>query len=113
MNYTQLLHNIMTNPVILISLIVIIFFKIYPPKKINSWYGYRTIKSQKSEKNWHFAQRYSATITLPLNIILFLVQIALYVLIGSTAYVDLGIIGIWILGMAICIYKVEQKLKEI
>ncbi len=103
----------MTSPVILISLIVIIFFKAYPPKKINPWYGYRTVRSQKSERNWHFAQHYSAHLTLSLNIILFLLQIALYILIKNTVYVDLGIIVVWVLGMAICIYKIEQKLKEI
>lgn len=35
-----------------------------PPKKINSWYGYRTINSMSSQERWDFAQRYSAIIMI-------------------------------------------------
>lgn len=113
MNYIQLLNYTLINPIILISLLVILLFKIFPPKKINSWYGYRTLNSQKSYKNWCFAQRYIVALTLPLNIILFIIQLVLYILFGNTSLVDLGLIVIWILGMVLCIYKVELKLKKI
>lgn len=33
----------------------------YPPKKINSLYGYRTSASMKSQQAWNFAQKKSAT----------------------------------------------------
>ena len=33
---------------------------IFPPKKINYLYGYRTVSSMKSEERWAFAQRFSA-----------------------------------------------------
>jgi len=33
---------------------------IFPPKRINFLYGYRTASSMKSEESWKFAQRYSA-----------------------------------------------------
>lgn len=36
-----------------------IFLK-YPPKKINSLYGYRTPRSMKSQERWDFAQDYAA-----------------------------------------------------
>lgn len=32
----------------------------FPPKKINSVYGYRTPRSQKDIASWRFAQRFSA-----------------------------------------------------
>jgi uncharacterized membrane protein len=32
---------------------------IFPPKKINYMYGYRTSASMKSQERWDFAQRYS------------------------------------------------------
>lgn len=32
---------------------------IFPPKKINWFYGYRTVASMKSQERWEFAQRYS------------------------------------------------------
>ncbi|MEP2668637.1 MAG: SdpI family protein [Cyclobacteriaceae bacterium] len=33
---------------------------VFPPKKINWWYGYRTSSSTKNQERWDFAQRYSA-----------------------------------------------------
>ena len=44
----------------LIFLVVGIVFWMYPPKKINGLYGYRTTRSCKSQEAWDFAQRYSA-----------------------------------------------------
>ena len=44
----------------LIFLVVGIVFWMYPPKKINEFYGYRTTRSRKSQEAWDFAQRYSA-----------------------------------------------------
>ena len=44
----------------LIILVVGIVFWMYPPKKINEFYGYRTTRSRKSQEAWDFAQRYSA-----------------------------------------------------
>lgn len=32
----------------------------YPPKKVNSLYGYRTSASKKNQESWDFAQRKSA-----------------------------------------------------
>lgn len=32
---------------------------IFPPKKINHLYGYRTTASMKSQERWDFAQKYS------------------------------------------------------
>ena len=44
----------------LIILVVGVVFWMYPPKKINEFYGYRTTRSRKSQEAWDFAQRYSA-----------------------------------------------------
>lgn len=32
---------------------------VFPPKKINMLYGYRSVASMKSQERWDFAQRYS------------------------------------------------------
>lgn len=37
---------------------IIMFY--FPPKNINSLYGYRTKNSMKNQKNWDFSQKYSA-----------------------------------------------------
>ncbi len=34
--------------------------RMYPPKKINHWYGYRTPSSMKSQERWDFAQIFAA-----------------------------------------------------
>ncbi len=34
--------------------------RMYPPKKINRWYGYRTPSSMRSKERWDFAQVFAA-----------------------------------------------------
>ena len=48
---------ILTGPVFVIAGIIMVKF---PPKKINSLYGYRTFSSMKSQDRWDFSQKYSA-----------------------------------------------------
>ena len=42
-----------------IFLIAGLITKLFPPKKINHFYGYRTRRSMKSQANWDFAQHYA------------------------------------------------------
>ncbi len=56
----------LTNPVFLTPMLAGTIFCLagvllikFPPKKINSLYGYRTPRSMKSEAAWNFAQKYS------------------------------------------------------
>jgi len=46
---------------------------IFPPKKINFLYGYRTSSSMKSEERWRFAQRFSAIAMLQSGLAMLLV----------------------------------------
>ncbi|SDM43656.1 SdpI/YhfL protein family protein [Daejeonella rubra] len=48
---------IITGLIFVIAGIIMIKF---PPKKINSLYGYRTFSSMKSQERWDFSQRYAA-----------------------------------------------------
>jgi uncharacterized membrane protein len=52
----------------LIILVVGVVFCMYPPKKINEFYGYRTTRSRKSQEAWDFAQRYSAKLMTVLGL---------------------------------------------
>ena len=36
-----------------------VYVLIFPPKRINSLYGYRTSNSMRSQSSWDFAQRFS------------------------------------------------------
>jgi len=55
-----------TNPMLLgvgfIFMLVGIIMYIFPPKKINGLYGYRTARSMENQKKWDFSQKYSAKI---------------------------------------------------
>ncbi len=53
----QLLMHLFLGPVILG---VAIFFRVYPPEKINHTYGYRTAAAMCSQEAWDDAQEYSA-----------------------------------------------------
>ena len=43
---------------------------IFPPKKINYIYGYRTNSSMKSQERWRFAQQYSSVLMIKYGILL-------------------------------------------
>lgn len=52
---------ILVGPIFMIAGIVMLLF---PPKKINYLYGYRTKNSMKNIDRWNFAQNYSAKIMI-------------------------------------------------
>ena len=52
-----ILIPLVTGPVFVVAGIVM---RVFPPKKINHLYGYRTPASMKDEEHWNFAQQYSA-----------------------------------------------------
>ena len=41
---------------------IIMFY--FPPKNINSWYGYRTGQSMSTQEKWDFSQHYSAILMM-------------------------------------------------
>ena len=53
-----------------LSLIIGIIFKRFPPKNINSFYGYRTPMSKKNEETWRFANNHSARLLIYIGLIL-------------------------------------------
>jgi uncharacterized membrane protein len=54
--------------------------KFFPPKKINSLYGYRTTLSMTDQKYWDFSQRYSGRLSIALSLIMFVIGISLKLL---------------------------------
>jgi uncharacterized membrane protein len=84
----------------------------FPPKKINHVYGYRTSQSMQSEEHWHFAQAYSAKLMVGLG----------------AAFVGLGFVCNWlqfsdtigtilalvivVIGTVLLIIKTERELKK-
>jgi uncharacterized membrane protein len=50
-----------------ILMAVAVLFRIFPPKRINPLYGYRTERSMSSQEIWDEANRYSANLLLVLS----------------------------------------------
>jgi uncharacterized membrane protein len=94
----------------LILLIIAILFKIFPPTKINSIYGYRTKKSKKNITNWKIANKYSANLLLFFTSSLFLISLFLYLL---NLEFDNILIGLFLLSLVLMIVLTEKKLTEL
>lgn len=58
----------------IIFLVVGIIMYLFPPKNINSFYGYRTSKSMKNQETWTFAQKYSSVKMIQSSIFLLLIS---------------------------------------
>jgi len=53
----------------IICIVAGFIFKVFPPRKINSIYGYRTTLSMKNQDTWNEAQKYSANTFIILGFI--------------------------------------------
>jgi uncharacterized membrane protein len=93
--------------VLFLFLSVIVFvFKIFPPKKINYLYGYRTSSSMKNIENWNLANKYSANLMLPTMLLLLLVSYILELLnIEATNW----LIGLLMIAIGIMIFLQKRK----
>jgi len=52
----------------LVLLLVGVFFKFYPPKKINPWAGFRTRLSMSSQSLWDEANRFGALVFIKIGL---------------------------------------------
>ena len=101
---------------LLIPIITIIFgvvLKFKPPSKINSFYGYRTIRSMNSQKAWDYAKGRIGALWLYMGVILYIVFILSMSFIpvakGNLSFIH-GAIGV--IALLIGIPFVEKELKE-
>ena len=84
--------------------------KLWPPKKINSFYGYRTPKSMKSQLAWDEANTYSADLLLWAGISTILIQVISYFVVGG--HISLLIsIGYYLVFLIVSIILTERRLK--
>ena len=83
----------------------------FPPKKINSLYGYRTSSSMKSQERWDFAQKFSAKELMKLGG--FLAASSLLVLITNFNNSISLIIGLCLMISMVIIlfFRVESAIK--
>ncbi|MFT5762177.1 MAG: putative membrane protein [Polaribacter sp.] len=87
-----------------------IVFYFFPPKKINSWYGYRTNKSMKNEEVWHFANTFFNKTLLQYAAISFVAALLLVFIISvKTTWQPMVIL---LLTLAVSVIKTEQVLSR-
>ncbi|WJS95349.1 SdpI family protein [Flavobacterium johnsoniae] len=108
----EILTLLSKNPIVIIVLFIMLITKVFPPKNINSLYGYRTSNSMKNKLNWDFAQKYSTNLFLKILSLLLLVQIILYAIFGSTSFADFSVFIGLIISVAFVLYQTEKKLKK-
>ena len=86
---------------------------VFPPKKINGLYGYRTASSMQNQQKWDFAQTYSAKIMMLTGLIFTLIAPSKG-LFKTNESADLAI-GMFcmIVGSILMIVVVEKALRKI
>ena len=55
----------------------------FPPRKINSYYGYRTESAQKSQETWDEANRYSAAYMIKSGVIVLIAGVIIAIILGQ------------------------------
>ena len=85
---------------------------IFPPKKINSLYGYRTPLSMKNIDNWHFAQRLSAQLLIIGGLVLLLTGIIGLLLNLDEAPINMIGFVMMIIVVIVLFVKTESAIKK-
>lgn len=85
----------------------------HTPKQINSWIGYRTMRSTKDETAWLFADRYCGKLWLTAGVgMLVLTGCSLFLSRKAADIVSLVMIGVQTLEILLTIPFVENALKQ-
>lgn len=88
-----------------------LLMKLIPPKKINSFYGYRTPRSMKNQAAWDEANAYCATWMLWAGISTVLIQGVLYFAIGGHKSVLMSL-GYYLAWVVVSVFLTERRLKK-
>lgn len=84
----------------------------FPPKEINSIYGYRTKASMKNQKSWNFTQKQSSKLMIDISCYQIIFGLASLVLNLSIEHSILFGLIITILNPLIVIIKIEKILND-
>lgn len=88
----------------------------YPPKSINSLYGYRTARSMKSQKNWDFAQSMSAQMMMSFayylgSSLIAISMTAMYLDFPFESIIPMQLV-LMVISLVIMFYICERKLEK-
>lgn len=103
-----LITHLIVAPVLLAASLLM---KIWPPKKINYIYGYRTPRSMKNQHNWDVANTYGADLMMWAGITNVGVHILSYLFVKGEASLLIAI-GYYLGFLVVSIILVEKRLKE-
>lgn len=96
----------------LIFLIVGFIMMKFPPKKINSLYGYRTASSMKNQERWDFAQIYSAIEMMKLGVVLALTGLLGFIVQPNEKIATLIGISFMVILVVVLFIRVESAIKN-
>lgn len=106
MNEIVVLHIFTGSVVLAVGLLM----KFLPPKKINSFYGYRTPRSMKNQLAWEEANSFSAKLLLWAGISTLFIQVVCYFALGE--HISLLIqLGYYLAFVIVSIVLTEKQLK--
>jgi uncharacterized membrane protein len=108
----QLIQYLIDVPIVTLTLVILIIFRMLPPKKMGAWYGYRTTNSMKSQEHWDLGQKLSADSGIFHMGVLLFIQIAAFLFTDGTVITRTWILILWIASFAMIITGVEKKLKQ-
>ncbi|MFC4414183.1 SdpI family protein [Kaistella carnis] len=114
-----MLNELLENPLFNITFLGGIFFILagfvqlkFPPKKINSLYGYRTKSSMKSNERWDFAQKLSAKEMMKSGGLLALSSLLVFVTnFGDSINLIIGL-ALMLATVLLLLLRVERKIKK-
>ena len=104
----MIISNLVIGPLLLILSLI---FKAFPPKNRNWLYGYRTVRSMKSEEAWEASNKYSLDMMVWIAVITIICQVVTYLLFepATALLISCSVMCILLVGI---IVVVEKYLKE-
>jgi len=86
--------------------------KFIPPHKINSIYGYRTTRSNKSQETWDYAQKRIGGLWLYIGVILYVFIIVSMLFLPNLSFIHISIVVIGVIALLIVMPFIEKELTE-
>ncbi|MEE1898128.1 SdpI family protein [Flavobacterium rakeshii] len=96
----------------LVFILVGAIMYIFPPKKINHFYGYRTPRSMASQERWDFSQKYSSVLLIISGVVLVPLGVIISLLSISHKTDVLLSIPLLLLSVLLFFIKTERELKK-
>ncbi|HMM31401.1 MAG TPA: SdpI family protein [Clostridia bacterium] len=108
--FVFLIVTVLLLPVIMIC--IGLLWRKHPPKRINPFYGYRTLRSMASDKSWRFAHMHFAKTWLVEGSVFFPVTATLMLLFQSHYEIaSMVLIGVQLFAVCLSIVPTERALK--